>query len=360
MPFSIPSLQELAQRTANAFRANLKGSDARLWPNNVAVSAKVIAGAVWEPFAFIEYISRQSLAHTAEGRWLDRHAAEFGMARLAPTFAEGTALISGDVGITVPAGIVLQRADGVQYEVTTGGVTDGDGEVTVEVRALAAGRGSNALAGVALVLTAPLSRISSEAEVATGGIGLGADLESDESLRARILHRKRLPPHGGAAHDYVAWAREINGVSRVYVDPVTATNGRSTVGLWFLMDELYTNGIPQSADVETVRAYIDLVRPAGALVEVAAPVASAVNVTITGLSPDTSAIRDAVIAELRDLFRRVGRVSTSSDPFVLRRSKIIEAISIAAGEDHHTLTAPAADVSFSVGNMPTLGTVTFA
>ncbi|MFZ4807461.1 MAG: baseplate J/gp47 family protein [Hyphomicrobiaceae bacterium] len=360
MPFKMPTLQDLAQRTANAFRANLKGSDARLWPNNVAVSAKVIAGAVWEPFAFLEYISQQALAQSAEGRWLDRHAAEFGMARLTPTYAQGSALISGDNSIAVPAGIILQRADGVQYEVTAGGLTDGDGEVTLPVRCLTPGRTGNAVAGVSLVLTAPLSRINGNAEVSTAGVGLGADLEGDESLRARILHRKRMPPHGGAAHDYVAWAREINGVTRVAVDPVTSTNNRTTVGVWFLMDDLYVNGIPQPADVEVLRAYIDRVRPAGALVDVAAPTPVAVNMTIAGLMPSSVAVRDAVLLELRDLFRRAVRISTSTDPYILRRSKLIEAISIAAGEDYHTLTTPNSDVTFATGHLPVLGTVTFA
>ena len=56
MPFKIPTLTALAQRTANAFRANLKGSDARLWPNNVAVSAKVIAGAVWAAYELATFL----------------------------------------------------------------------------------------------------------------------------------------------------------------------------------------------------------------------------------------------------------------------------------------------------------------
>jgi len=359
MPFRIPTLPELAQRTANAFRANLKGSDARLWPNNVAVSAKVMAGAVWEAFAFLEYISRQINKHTAEGPWLERHAYDYGLARLPATYAEGKVTIFGDANIPVPAGIVLQRADGIQYEVIAGGTTDGFGSAEVMVRCLTAGKIGNAAAGVVLTLTAPVDRLQTEHEVAASGIGLGADQESDESLRQRLLHRLRYPPHGGAAFDYVRWAREINGVTRVYVDPVTATNGRTTVGVWFLMDDLYANGIPQAADVSAVRAYIETVRPAGALVEVAAPVPLTVDITIEGLSPDTQAIRNAIVNELVELFRRDARVSTLTEPYTLYRSKIIEAISTAAGEDHHTLATPAEDVQVAVGQIPVLGTVTF-
>jgi uncharacterized phage protein gp47/JayE len=191
------------------------------------------------------------------------------------------------------------------------------------------------------------------------GIGGGADLEGDAALRERVLFRKRMPPHGGAAHDYVIWAREIPGVTRVFVDPVNAVNARTTIGVWFLMDDTYANGIPQGADVDIVEAHIDELRPAGAVVDIAAPTAVPVAITIDGLVPDTQDVREAVKAELADLFRRAMRVSTLTDPFTLKISKIWEAISAASGEDSHTLTLPAADLDLTVGQVPTLGTVTF-
>jgi uncharacterized phage protein gp47/JayE len=180
-----------------------------------------------------------------------------------------------------------------------------------------------------------------------------------ESLRQRVLFRKRNPPHGGAAHDYVIWAREVAGVTRVFVDPVTSANERETIGVWFLMDDTYPNGVPQAADVVVVQDHIDGVKPAGAVVDVAAPTAVSVAVTIGNLSPDTTAVRDAINAELRALFRREVRVSTESDPFKLWRSLIIEAIANATGEHHHTISAPASDVLYTAGQLPTLGTVTF-
>lgn len=358
MPFAVPSLEDLARRTARAFRSNLKGSDARLWPNNVAVSSKVIGGAVWEPFAFLEYIARQIFAASAEGRFLERHAYDYGMARLPASYAEGSVTLTGDASIAIPAGLDLERADGVLYTVIESGITSGLGSVTLKIRCKTAGKAGNAQPDVALVLTAPFARLNSDAAVAASGIGGGADIESDESLRARVLFRKRMPPHGGAAHDYVAWARDINGVTRVFVDPVTSTNGRSTVAVYFTMDGTYANGIPQAADVSRVAAYIDGVRPAGALVDVMPPVAVAVPISISGLSPDTTAVRDAVRAELADLFQRVP-VATLTAPFSLYKSKVIEAISAATGEDHHTVTLPAGDVEADPGTLLTLGTITF-
>jgi uncharacterized phage protein gp47/JayE len=359
MPFAIPSLGELAQRTANAFRADLKGSDARLWPNNVAVAAKVIAGAIYEWFSFLDYISRQHIKHLAEGVWLERHAFDYGLARLPATFAQGTVTLNGDAAIVVPSGLGIQRADGVRYTSTSGGTTDGDGEVTVQVRCNVAGSIGNALPGVLMTLTAPVSRMNSEGEVGEAGIGLGSDFESDEALRERLLHRLRMPPHGGAAHDYVAWAREVNGVTRVFVDPVTMDNGRSNVGVWFLMDNLYENGIPQSADVSQVAAYINTVRPAGAVIVVAAPTPVSVNITIDNMDDDSTATRNAIAAELTALFARHSRVSTLTDPFTLYPSVISEVISQAVGEIHHELTAPAAPVAYAAGQIPVLGTINY-
>lgn len=358
MPFNVPTLTDLASRTARAFRANLKGSDAALWPNNVAASSKVIAGSVWEAFAFLRYISDQIFAATADGTFLERHAAEYGMARLPASYASGEVVLSGDNGVLVPAGLTLTRADGITYETTTSGVI-ASGSVTVKARALAPGRAGNAASGALVTLTAPLDRVLDEGEVAATGLGGGAEVESDESLRARVLFRKRMPPHGGAAHDYVAWAREVNGVTRVFVDPVTMTNARTSVGVWVMMDDLYVNGIPNGSAIAAVRSYIETVRPAGALVDIAAPTALAVNVTIDDLSPDTSSVRDAIRAELADLFRRGTRVATVTDPYTLRVSKLWEAVSHATGEDSHRLTLPAADVVVPTGQVPVLGTVSF-
>ena len=369
MPFEVPTLRALAERAAGAFRANLKGSDARLWPNNIAVSAKVMAGAAFEVLGFLEYISRQINKATAEGQWLERHAYDYGLARLSAAAAEGQVLIRADTGVAVSPGLVLTRADGQIYDTLTGGVATAAvsppsgapaGAVTVTVRAREPGRAGNTYPAVALTITSPPERVYATAEVSATGLGGGADIEGDEGLRARLLFRLRNPPHGGAAHDYVIWTREIAGVTRVYVDPVSVANGRLSVGVLFLMDDTYANGIPQAADVSRVAAYLDALRPAGALLDVAAPVAVPVNITITSLTPDTASVRDAVRSELADLFRHDMPVSTLSAPYTLRLSKLWEAISLASGEDSHTMTLPAADVVIAAGHVATLGTVTFA
>lgn len=358
MAFQIPTLPELVERARQSFRAHLPGSDAWIWPNNLNVAAKVKAGLVFENFLWLKYIEKQRFVTTADGEFLEKHAQQYGISRLPASFAAGSGAFTGTPAATVPAGLIVQRTDGFRYEVTAAAIIDGNGDVTVSLRALEAGAAGNALAGAGLALVSGFAGLNNQGAVAAGGIGLGADEESDESLRSRILHRLQFPPHGGAAHDYVAWAREIAGVTRVFVEPLA--DGPGTVHVYFLMDDLYTDGIPQGADVAAVQAYINEVRPVTAVVSVIAPTPQSVDITITGLSPDTTAVRDAVKAELTDLFRRSVQVGTDSAPFTLYRSKVWEAISQAAGEDHHVLTVPASDVEYDGGTLPVLGTVTFA
>ena len=53
------------------------------------------------------------------------------------------------------------------------------------------------------------------------------------------------------------------------------------------------------------------------------------------------------------------RVSTATEPFTLYRSLISEAIAVATGEHVHSLTAPASDVLYTLGQLPVLGTITY-
>lgn len=361
MAFTKPTLEEIANRCQRAFNANLKGSDARLWPNNVAVMAKVLAAAVYEPLSMVDYVSQQINATTAGASFLERHAEFLGIARLPPQYASGEVDITGDMNVTVPGGLVLQRADGVQYETLEGGTTDGSGNLAgIAVRALLPGKDANALPGVVLSFVAPQGQINTTCEVANAGIGQGADTESDASLRERVLFEKRNPPMGGSIADYVRWARGFNqAITRVYIDPITAGNARTDVALWFLMDGTYTHGIPLTADVTALQTYIDSVKPAGAVVVVDAPTAVACNIEIDNLSPDNAAVRSAIATELAAMFRREAKVSTLTEPFKLWRSLISEAISAATGEHHHEITEPSDDVLYNEGEVPRLGTITY-
>lgn len=364
---TIPSLADLAARVRDAFRAELPGADATVWPNNLGPTAKVIAGGLWAIYLRLDWIANQIFAATAEGYWLERHAAEYGMGRLPAAVASGNVTMTATAAAAIAAGAVLQRLDGVQLATTTAVTLTGAGIVAVPVVALVAGKNANFVAGTVVSALSGVTGAPTFA-VDTNGLGGGADLESDDVLRARVLFRKRNPPQGGAASDYVQWAMSVPGVTRVFVERLWS--GAGSVRVFVLTDEATTNGIPTAGTIAAVQAVMAASAPAGASVTVAAPVAQAINMTITGLSPNTTDVQTAVAAEIADTFQRLGKVAgadtaTAGLPFLataqsFSRSWIWQAVANAVGEERHQLTTPSADVTVTAGSIAVPGTITFA
>lgn len=351
MPFARPTLAELITRTTADLVSRLELTGTVLRRAVVRVLARVWAGAVHMLYGHLDWNFRQLFASTAEAEQLDLHGQDYAITRKAAAFATGDVTFTGTDASTIPAGRVVQRSDGVQFEVQTE-VAIAAGTATTDVRALEAGDESNTDAGVVLALVSPISGVQSAVTVASAGITNGADTESDESYRTRILERKRSVPQGGSANDYIRWAKEVSGVTRVWLFPQWM--GAGTVGVGFVLDDADPI-IPDTAKVQEVQDYIDAPsrRPVTAEVIAFAPITLAVDMTIN-LVPDTTAVRNAVIAELEDLFRREAVPGA-----VIRLSVIDEAISIAPGETSHDLVAPVADIAPDANELPILGTITW-
>lgn len=377
MAYVVPTLRDLMQKARNGFRRHMKGTDASIWPNNIYPTAKVIAGSSAEVMGYADYIARGRFAHLAPDiESLALHGEEFGIPQKPAEPASGKVTLSSDGQISVDAGAILRRTDGREFSVVAGGALVSAGDLDLDVVSVLDGQASNTLAGAELVDFSGVTSgtgVSYSFVVSGDGISLGADVESIESWRARILFRKRNPPHGGSASDYVLWASSISGVSvfgdrpDVYVERLYA--GPGTVRVFPLMYDLYEDGVPSVADVARVRNYIETVQPSGAKVVIAAPVRKFVNISISGLEPNTTSVREAVMAELRDTFRRRARVAGIDKeidgmeylarPAGFSRSWIWQAIANATGEDRHVLLFPDADIELAPGELPVLGEVTF-
>lgn len=348
--FARPTLQQLIDRIAADIEARLPGADARTRRSNLAVLARTQAGAVHGLYGYLDFLSRQVMPDTAEAEILDRHASLRGITRTPSTAATGNITLTGTNGIVVPAGTELQRSDGALYK-TTADATIASGTATAAVIASALGADGNAIVGTVLTLTTPLAGITNTAAVATGGIVGGTDQESDADLLARLMERNQTPPHGGASADYIAWAKEVAGVTRAWCFPLEG--GAGTVTVRFVRDNDATI-IPDAGEIAAVQAHLNELRPVTAAVTAAAPTAVPLNFTIA-LTPNTVAAQQAVQAELTDLIRR-----ESYPGGTLLVSHIREAISLAAGETNHVLTAPSADVAYTSSQIGTMGTITWA
>ena len=359
--FSRPSLRDLIARIATDLVSRLGDNEFQLRRSLPGVLSRVFSEAVNGLYAFIEYLARELLPDTAKV-WLVRHAAIYGLGRLAATFAAGLIKFTGTNGTVIEAGTLLRRADGIEYA-TQAEVTVAGGEAIVQIRATTAGLTGNMDAGKTLPLVSPVAGLSSNGTLQAGGLTGGAEAEDDESLRARLLARLRQPPHGGAFHDYEMWAKEASpAVTRAWVYPKEL--GLGTVTIRFMMDDTHADGIPLAGDVDLVEAYLNRKdkRPVCADLYVAAPNAVPLDFVFTNLEPDTAEVRAAIEAELRDLIRREaeprGALAGSPEGKLLI-SRIREAVSVATGERDYTMTAPNADIEVATGEIITLGAFTW-
>ena len=374
--FNLPALADVVQSARAAMRSALPGTNAWLWPNNTGPAAKVFGGLVWQAYQRLDYVGRQTFALYAEGQYLDNHAAELGLSRKSAKPASGTMVLTAADALTVSIGAVFVRGDGFVVSATSGGSSSGAGTVSVPVIG-AAGAASNTQGGAPFTIASGVTGVGAAgatAAVDSNGLSGGADVEPDgiprtrdlATLRGRILFRKANPAQGGAPSDYVGWALGVAGVTRVFVE--RRWSGAGTVRVFPLFDDLFAGGIPDSGHLALVTAALTPLVPAGCALTVAAPTATSIDVPITGLVPNTDAVKAAVQAELADAFRRLGAVSGGDTPvpgmpylavpFVFPALYVQQAVANAAGVISADVSA--SDVTIAAGHIPQLGSVSFS
>ena len=352
MPFERPSLSELHQRIKADIQAHLPGADVELRRGNLGVLAKVHAGAQHTIYGYLVRQALQLMPDTAEAEYLERHAGIWGVERKPAAKAQGQVRFTGSEGALIPAGTELRRSDDRRFATQAEASISG-GEALVQVSAAEVGAEGDTSAGASLRLVGYLAGVDQAATVESAGLAGGADPEDDDSLRRRVLARIQEPPAGGAQHDYVAWALQVPGIARAYCYPQRM--GLGTVGLAVLAEDGQGGWtIPDQAAVDAVADHIEPLRPVTAEVHVFAPQAAPLDFDIR-VTPDTSQVRAAVEAELADLIQR-----ESQPEGTLLISHIREAISIAAGENDHTLISPTDNVTAAAGEIITMGSITWS
>jgi uncharacterized phage protein gp47/JayE len=329
-----------------------------------------MAGLAYSVYGYADWIARMGVPFTATDEFLYAWAALIGVYPKAATAASGSALFTaGTPGIVLPSGTPLTRQDGTPYVTTADGTVDANGNVTVPMTATAFGAYTNCDAGTPISIAQPIGGINSgglTVGVATGG----ADAETTDELRSRMLAKYRAPPQGGAASDYVLWALEVPGVTRAWCEPLAM--GAGSVTVYPMLDEAEavhggfpqgTNGVSHlearpatgvaTGDQGEVADYIYPLQPVTALVYVVAPVPYSVNVTLQELDPNTLEIQNAIIAALGDMFLAIGEPGG-----VLYPSDLYEAILATPGINHFNMTVPAGDIDLPTSALPVMGQLT--
>lgn len=343
MAFDRPTLRELiTQMTTDAER---EAGAKQLRQSNLRVLPKVFAYACHALYGFITWILKQLFADTAEAQYLERQASIQGIYRRAASKATGSLTVSYTEGSTVPVGTIFMADDQTRYETTA---VPEVGSYTVPVQCLETGTVGNREEGLTYTLVSPVTGV--DAEAIGSEMAGGAEAESDESLRERLLYRLRNPPRGGTATDYVAWAKEVPGVTRAWCFP--KEQGVGTVVVRFATDGLTETGIPTEGMVQIVADYIAQAAPVTAATTVLAPVVKPIAFQIKNLTPNTEAVRAQIAAELKSLFLR-----EASPGGVVLITHIQQAISSAAGEEDYVLVYPTENVAAENYELPVVGDI---
>jgi uncharacterized phage protein gp47/JayE len=211
---------------------------------------------------------------------------------------------------TLAAGAHVVRTEtGVIYQVVAP-VPLNASVVTATIRAVSDQRGGNGagaignlLVGDVLSFANPLPNIATNATVSAVLVN-GANAEPTEAYRARVIRRFQRRPQGGAHADYQLWAEEVPGIINAYPYSGELDGRPGEVDVFCeATPESSGNadGEPTPAQLAAVLASINLEvggkasrRPIGAAVTARPITRQDFTVTVTGLTPETGEVKDAI------------------------------------------------------------------
>ncbi|MEX3690829.1 baseplate J/gp47 family protein [Paraburkholderia sp. BR14263] len=382
MPFARPTLTQLRNQVAQDLNANLTGADALLRFSNLRVLGEVLAALAQMQYGYTDWVAKQSNPFTATDEYLDAWAALKNVLRKAATQAgaetPGQVTFPATNGVVLPAGSSITRGDGVGYT-TSADATAANGAVTVNAVANEdptglTGAFGNCVAGTVMTLGTAIAGITSTGLVTTAFTG-GADIETDDSLRSRMLFAYQNPPQGGAVKDYITWALQVAGVTRAWCNPNGF--GPGTVVVYAMLDSAESGnggfpvgtdgvaanesrGIAATGDQLTIANWIYPLRPATALVYVCSPTRKVVDFTITGSGTFSAATKALIAAAISGVFVMYGDPLGSEDlGGGIDLSYIGSAIAAISGTAGFVITSPAGNIVGTTGQLPVLGDITW-
>lgn len=347
--FTRPPLADLINRLRTDLLSRLDLFD-ELRRADAEVYARVLAEGINGLYGYLDWQAKQYLPDLAGQDGVERWADMLGEWYAQATAASGSVPVIGTIGASIPDSARWQSAGGVLYRPVDPVVLAASPQ-NVPIVCEATGQAGNLGAGETLSLISPVPGVQSQTVVPAEGIAGGADQETVEGLRVRVLRRLSLPPQGGSATDYESWALAAHpAVTRAWVAPMEQGAGTVVVRV---VCEGEVDPIPTGPVLVAVADHIEVLRPVTAEVFVVAPEARPVDFSIQ-LLPDTPTIRARVTSGLQDLLRREAEPGGT-----ILRTHLAEAISISDGEHDHVLTVPAADVVSAAGEFPVMGVITW-
>jgi len=301
-----------------------------------------------------DWVLDQSFPQTAQGVYLDYHAAARGLTRIPAVKAKGVLRFlvdsAGAADRVIDQGTVCMTEAGVRFQTTQEGVLKaGELYVDVPAEAVEAGASGNAAEGAVCLLTAcPIGITACANPDAFLG---GCEAESDEALRARILDSYRRLPNGANAAWYEATAMSHDGVTAAKA--VGRARGIGTVDVYIAS----AVGVPDEALVAEVQEDLSARREIAVDVEVKAPAAQTVDVSVE-VKTAPGASFPAVQAEVENALASYFNGQRLGKGVLL--AELGRLIFSAEGVENYHILSPSADLAANDTALPVLGTLTVA
>ena len=185
--------------------------------------------------------------------------------------------------------------------------------IKTNIRSVETGSIQNIDRGLEVVPTNAIQYINASGYIDYNEIGLGADTETDDNYRARIVARKT---KNTAIAEIETLVLNQSGITRVAIVQTTPSVGNFTV--YFLRDN-DNNPIPTQQEIDAVKnALIDKQNLHATITKdnvfVNAPIELKRRFVVNGLLPNTAKMQEAVKAQLQEIIFTIGIQDTTKTP----------------------------------------------
>ena len=291
---TIPTIAEIRAQIIADIEGRI-GTTVPLAPKAfIRVLATALAGALSLLYRVAAWVYKQIFPQTADDQALLLQGERYGIIRTAAVKAQLTATATGDDGTIIPVGTLGVHADGQVYSLTVAAEIAA-GTATISIEALLAGDAGNREPADTLTIASPIAGLDAEFTIVST-VTTGEDQEAIEDYRTRVMERMANHPQGGAAPDYVGWAREVAGIVKAFA----FRTGAGYVTVYPLQAITGTDRIPDAPKIAEVEAYVgaDERRPLCANVVGGTMTELDVDVEITDLLPNDAATKAAIEADI--------------------------------------------------------------
>lgn len=230
----------------------------------------------------------------------------------------------------------------------------------LQLECLSTGADTNLSNGDALAISEPIEGVSSNAYTQFSGISGGADIQSFDEWKAKVVDRFQNPITYFNENNIRQTALSVSGVTKVWVYPCTPTKGQVTVFFIRGNDEDVIPDVNEVKEVTDKILALRNVKDDPSDVFVYAPTPKKIDFTFSSITPDTPTMKTAIKNALKQLFEDEVELGVSMTQRNYENA-IGNCYDMETGTKlkNYTLDNPTGDIEVATNELLVLGDVTF-